>query len=70
MSVYNYVCPECDLSFDVKKPMSEASRAEYCPECGKRAERKYTPAPFSFGWKLSDKCLNEKGVPDELVKNI
>ena len=67
--IYLYHCPSCDLSFEVNKPMADASCLEQCPECEGRAERRYTSIPAHFGWILSE-ASHIEGNPDELVRNI
>ena len=67
--IYLYHCPYCDLSFEVNKPMADASCPEQCPDCKGKAERRYTALPVHFGWILSE-ASHERGNPDELVRNI
>ena len=66
--IYLYKCPPCGLSFEVNKPMADASRHEQCPECSAKAIRKYTPLPAHYGWILSE-ASHIAGNPDELVRN-
>ena len=66
---YPYYCSHCDITFDVKKPMSECSRKEQC-ECGREAERRYTPIPFSFGWRLTDATRERFGPRDEFERDL
>ena len=40
MRSYCYKCP-CGKGFEVRKPMSEVRRIEYCPTCSKVSERDY-----------------------------
>ncbi|GAH44869.1 unnamed protein product [marine sediment metagenome] len=67
--IYLYECTSCGLSFEVNKPMADASCPEQCPDCGEKAVRKFTPLPFSVGWVLSE-ASHTRGNPDELVRNI
>ena len=66
---YLYECVPCGLSFEVNKPMTDASRPEKCPKCKGESMRKYTPTPAHYGWILSE-ASHTRGNPDELVRNI
>ena len=69
--IYPFYCQRCDHYFDVKKTIAEVSRVEDCPLCGQPAERKYTPIPHSFGWRLTDESHNKIGhKKDEIEKAI
>jgi len=40
MPVYEFTCQDCHKTFEVTRPMSEASANAACPACGsKRTER-------------------------------
>lgn len=39
MPLYEYLCPSCDLTFEVLTSLSEGSKKKPCPECGRRAPR-------------------------------
>jgi len=40
MPVYEFTCKDCHKTFEVTRPMSEASAGAPCPSCGsKRTER-------------------------------
>ena len=39
MPIYEYVCPSCELKFEMLRPMSRANEKAACPECKKEAER-------------------------------
>ena len=71
MAVYLYWCPLCDFSFEISKPMAQSSEDVACPKCGLKAGRKYTPIPFTFGFRLTDRC-HEVGGPKwaELERDI
>jgi len=62
MPHYLYYCAYCDCSFEISKSMAKSSNEELCPKCGIKSQRRYTPIPFSFGWRLQDKC-HEIGGP-------
>jgi putative FmdB family regulatory protein len=40
--IYPYKCNECDRIHEIKKPMDEAARDEYCPDCGAKLQRIFT----------------------------
>ncbi|MFC2013514.1 FmdB family zinc ribbon protein [Chloroflexota bacterium] len=40
MPIYEYVCPECGLKFELLRPLSQADEDAACPSCHKRAGRK------------------------------
>ena len=42
MPLYVFACPECG-SFEVARPMSEASSRTWCPTCQGEARRVFTP---------------------------
>ena len=33
MPIYEYLCPECKLRFELLRPMSRADEAASCPRC-------------------------------------
>ncbi len=39
MPIYEYVCPDCDLKFELLRPFSKASDGASCPGCHNHAER-------------------------------
>jgi len=40
MPIYEYVCPDCELNFELLRPISQSTEAAACPHCRKTAERK------------------------------
>ena len=46
MPVYEYYCKRCDGVFEAIRPISQASEAQPCPVCAKKAER-MMPTSFS-----------------------
>jgi len=42
MPIYEYVCSECGLNFELLRPLSEADKEASCPRCHKSAERKFS----------------------------
>ena len=50
MPIYEYVCSDCGLKFELLRPFSQASEKASCPHCRNSAERKLsTFACFSKG---------------------
>ncbi len=47
MPIYEYVCPGCNLEFEIKRPMSESDKATNCPQCNSSARKQFS----SFGCK-------------------
>lgn len=70
MPDYLYYCSVCNYSFEVKKSMYESSRLERCPLCRRKAQRKYTPLPFSFGFKLTDASQERFGPKNEVERDV
>ena len=50
MPIYEYICSDCELKFELLRPLSQASEEASCPRCHKTAERKLSKfACFSTG---------------------
>ena len=70
MPLYEYACGSCGTKWDARKSLEERHKAD-CPSCGKASNRVMSAFSYTFGWVLSDRCLNEKWGPrDEFVKNV
>ncbi len=39
MPIYEYVCSDCNLKFELLRPLSQAGEAASCPHCQQSAER-------------------------------
>jgi len=39
MPIYEYVCSDCNLKFELLRPLSQAAEAASCPHCQQSAER-------------------------------
>ncbi len=39
MPIYEYVCSDCDLKFELLRPFSQADEGTSCPRCHNGAER-------------------------------
>jgi putative FmdB family regulatory protein len=42
MPIYEYVCPDCNLKFELLRPLSEASQVAACPRCQNKAKRVFS----------------------------
>jgi len=40
MPIYEYVCPACNLEFELLRSLSQATEGASCPQCHNQAERK------------------------------
>ncbi len=43
MPIYEYTCPDCDITFELMKPFSEADKDASCPRCHNQARRIMSP---------------------------
>ncbi|MDY6917683.1 MAG: zinc ribbon domain-containing protein [Chloroflexota bacterium] len=55
MPIYEYVCPKCDLRFELRRSFSEADEATLCPSCNSAARK-----------LLSKFCATSKGSDGDL----
>jgi len=39
MPIYEYVCSDCSLKFELLRPLSQSGEGAPCPHCHKSAER-------------------------------
>ena len=39
MPIYEYVCPSCDLKFELLRSLSQANEDVSCPQCQNAAQR-------------------------------
>lgn len=39
MPIYEYSCPECNLKFELLRPLSQAGEAAFCPQCHGKVNR-------------------------------
>jgi len=42
MPIYEYVCPGCNLKFELLRPLSKANEKASCPHCHKKAGRVFS----------------------------
>jgi putative FmdB family regulatory protein len=63
MPVYQYLCPKCNLKFELKQSFSDESIA-VCPKCQNGARRLFSTVPIIFkgqGFYVTD---NRKSEPE------
>jgi len=39
MPIYEYVCPQCEVKFELLRPLSQATESASCPHCQEIAQR-------------------------------
>jgi len=39
MPIYEYICSDCDLKFELLRSLSQANEATSCPQCHNEAKR-------------------------------
>lgn len=39
MAIYEYLCPQCRVVFEVTRPMSKSNQPAKCPKCNAQGER-------------------------------
>jgi putative FmdB family regulatory protein len=67
MPVYQYLCPKCNLKFELKQSFSDEPIVT-CPKCQNGARRLFSTVPIIFkgqGFYVTD---NRKGAPESEVK--
>ncbi len=48
MRRYEFRCADCEVGFDVERPLDKAGDPYPCPFCGQLAQRIITPPKFLF----------------------
>ncbi len=43
MPIYEYTCADCELTFELMRPLSEADKDAPCPRCQSQAKRIMSP---------------------------
>ena len=67
MPVYQYICPKCNLKFELKQSFSDESIV-VCPKCQNGARRLFSTVPIIFkgqGFYVTD---NRKSTPENEAK--
>jgi putative FmdB family regulatory protein len=67
MPIYQYLCPKCNLKFELKQSFSDESIAT-CPKCQNGARRLFSTVPIIFkgqGFYVTD---NRKSAPENEAK--
>ncbi len=68
MPIYQYICPKCNLRFELKQSFSAEAVAS-CPKCQNGARRLFAPVPIIFkgsGFYVTD---NRKESADDKNKD-
>jgi putative FmdB family regulatory protein len=47
MPIYQYSCPKCDNSFELRQGF-DAENVAACPKCKSKAKRRFMPVPIIF----------------------
>ena len=47
MPIYEYVCPKCNIKFELKRPFSESGEDAPCPQCHNSAKRVFSTSSIS-----------------------
>ncbi len=67
MPIYEYECEKCSLRFEVKRRFSEDGSG-FCPQCGSKARRLFSPLPIIFkssGFYVTDSRKDHNGFSDK-----
>jgi len=67
MPIYQYLCPKCNLKFELKQSFSDESIV-VCPKCQNGARRLFSTVPIIFkgqGFYVTD---NRKSAPENEAK--
>jgi putative FmdB family regulatory protein len=67
MPVYQYLCPKCNLKFELKQSFSDDSIVT-CPKCQNGARRLFSTVPIIFkgqGFYVTD---SRQSAPDSAIK--
>ena len=68
MPTYQYLCPNCDLEFELKQSFTDESIVS-CPKCQNGARRLFSPVPIIFkgsGFYVTDNA--RRGATQNSVK--
>ena len=63
MPVYQYLCPKCNLKFELKQSFSDESIVT-CPKCQNGARRLFSPVPVIFKGSGFYSTANRKTEPE------
>lgn len=67
MRLYEFRCPRGHIT-EERREISERDKPLIC-QCGLEAKRIFSPANYSFGWRLTESSFI-KGNPQKLEPNI
>ena len=63
MPIYQYLCPKCNLKFELKQSFTDESIVT-CPKCQNGAQRLFVPVPVIFKGSGFYSTDNRKGEPE------
>ena len=69
MPVYQYLCPKCNLKFELKQSFSDESIAA-CPKCQNGARRLFSTVPIIFKGSGFYSTDNKKSEPESTVTEV
>ena len=64
MPIYQYLCPKCDLQFELKQSFTDDT-VVICPRCRNGARRLFFPTPIIFkgsGFYVTDNSAPKSGL--------
>ena len=70
MPVYQYLCPKCNLKFELKQSFLDESIVT-CPKCQNGAQRLFSPVPVIFkgsGFYTTDNRKSRPEIPSPETK--
>ena len=71
MPTYQYLCPKCNLKFDLKQSFDDESIAS-CPKCQNGARRLFAPVPIIFkgsGFYVTDNMGAKSGLDNRVEED-
>lgn len=80
MPIYEYICPKCRHSFEMRRPFAECDAITHCPECNNECDRiisaftHVTSLPKDHYARAKDKAdekmwLSQRKMEDDKIKN-
>lgn len=67
MPLYEYICPKCEIEFELMRPMSEVDKPALCPQCGSPGQKLVSVfgSPSGFYLKVPLKSAFRKSSKGE-----
>lgn len=66
MPTYEYECEKCQLRFELRRQFSD-NGSIFCPQCGSKAHRLFSPVPIIFkgpGFYVTDNRKDSESFSD------